>query len=446
MSRPAGSKNKVKTNIVNKTDGYANAVMGTGTSRDRSSFNRVQNQGLLDNLTLNNLYLSNGFAKRVVDIYPEEMTRAGFEIEDLENEDLEEYIQSQCQVLNVTKHLANAVRWARLLGGSIMVLGINDGGTLDEPVNENTIKDFEFIRVYDRWQVNISERFADPSLPNYGEPAKWLISPMTGAAPYYVHNSRVHVFDGGEVPDLIRSQNDGWGTSALQDCFKQLERLGMSHQYTMMLLERMQQAIHKIPDLASILMSPNGEASIQKRVDLVDMVRGILNTIVIDSAEDYDLKSASLGGIHEVLDRFAEALSAVTGIPVPILFGKSQGGLSNTSKGETDAWNARIEAAQQNILREPLDKIITYIIKAKTKEDPPYELCFKPLAIMSELEEKGIEKIEAETDKLKMETAKGYVEIAALSNDEVRLSIAEKYEIDATLTIEPLSPDDDLPV
>jgi len=436
MSRPSGSKNKPKQDIM-KADGYAEAVTGTGTSRDRSTYARVKSAYLLDQNTLNNLYLGDGFARKIVDSVAEEMTRKGFELEDLENEDLAELVQSKLQELHGMKHLTDALRWDRLFGGAVIVYGLNDGGKLEDPLNDGAITDVEFIRVYDRWQANIHTTFSDANDKMYGQPELWLISPHNSREPYYVHSSRVHVFNGKSIPDLLRQLNQGWGVSALQSCYDQLIRLGMSHQYANAILERSQQAIHAIPNLADTLRSPGGEAMVQKRVDIVDMVRGILNTIVIDGQESYDIKSFSLAGVTDLLDRFAEAVSAVSGIPVPILMGKSQGGISNTSKGEMDAWHATIGSLQEDKLLEPLDRLVTYIIQSQTGENPSYKLCFKSLVVLSEKEEKENDKLEAETDKLKMETASGYVAIGSLDANEVRAEISEEYNVTGELTITP---------
>lgn len=43
-----------------------------------------------------------------------------------------------------------AIRWARLFGGSIAVMMINDGRGIDEPLDWRNIRSIDDIRVYDR--------------------------------------------------------------------------------------------------------------------------------------------------------------------------------------------------------------------------------------------------------------------------------------------------------
>ncbi len=432
MARPKGSPNKPKVSVTVNNDGYSEAFTGAGTSRDRSSFAKAKSASLLQSNDVVDLYLADGFARKVVDIPAEEMTRAGIDIEDIEDDVLEDDIESKLQELDAMRYMNDAVRWSRLFGGSLLIYGLNDGGTLDNPLNVDGIKDVEFLRVYDRTQATIQSRVLDTMSPNYGDVELWLISPVNGGQPYIVHNSRCHMFDGEAIPDILRNYNQGWGASALQACYDQLIRLGMSHQWANMLLERSQQAVHKIPELAQTLRSPGGEAAIQKRVDVVDMVRGILNTIVVDSLEDYTVSSQSMAGLPDVLDRFAEALSAVSNIPVMLLMGRSAGGLSGTGKGELDSWYARIESMQKDILLKPLDRLVTYVLKSMSL-DIEYSLKFNPLTVKSDKEKAETEKLDAETDKIKADTAVAYVGIGALDANEVRTGIAEDYEVTGTI-------------
>jgi phage-related protein (TIGR01555 family) len=310
-----------------------------------------------------------------------------------------------------------------------MIFGRNDGGTLDVPLNPQGIKAVDFLRVYDRWQATIQTRVTDPMSEQYGKPEMWLISPVNGGMPYKVHNSRLWVFDGDRIPDHDRAANQGWGASALQACQDQLKRLGMGHQWTLAILERAQQAVHKIPRLAQTLQAPGGEKMIQKRVDVVDMVRGILNTIVVDGDESYDVTTATLTGYTDVLDRFAEAVSAVTSIPVSILMGRSQGGLSNTDKATMDAWYARIESMWNDILRKPQDKLVQYIMIAKNGEAPDYKLCMRPLSVLSATEQAEVDYKQAQAFKARAEGEIALITANVLDPLEVRENYSEDYEL-----------------
>lgn len=440
MARPAGSKNKPK--IV--SDGYAEAITGAGTNRDRSTFAKAKAAYLLRQGELTDMYIGDGFARKIVDTVAEEMTRAGIDIEDIEDEELEDAIESRLDELDALHHFNDAVRWSRLYGGAVVVFGLNDGGTLDVPLNQEGIKSVEFLRVYDRYQATIQTRNTDPESVDYGKPELWLISPVNGGSPYVVHNSRLWMFDGEAIPELSRQANLGWGASSLQQCADQLKRFGMGHQYAMMLLERSQQAVHGIPGLASTLKSPGGEEMIKKRVDVVDYVRGVLNTIVIDADETYVVTTQPMTGVPDVLDRMAEALSAVCGIPASILLGKQSTGLAGSDKGSLDTYHATIESMQNDILRKPLDLLITYIIRAMTGNDVEYKLCFKPLTVLSDKEDAEVNKLKVEARKLQADADSIYINGQVIDPNEVRAERGEEYNIvpGSELEIESVQPAD----
>lgn len=425
--RGRGRPRKDSSSVVNRQDDYSNALLGVGTPFDRSTATRARGAYLLQAFECQNLYIGDGMARKVVDIPAEEMTRTGVELHDLDDEALAEAVEVRLDELDAMRHVNDAIRWSRLFGGSLLIYGLNDGGTLDQQLNPKGIQSVEFLRVVDRFQVSVQSRFTDPNLREYGQVELWLITPKDGA-PYVVHNSRVHVFDGEALPDDLRTRNNGWGASILQACQAQLTRLGMGHQWANMLLERSQQAVHKIPKLGQTLATPNGEAMVQKRVNVVDMVRGVLNTVVVDGEEDYSVTTSSLSGVPDVLDRFAEALSAVTSIPIPILMGRAAGGLSSTDKGTLDAWYARVESMWNDQARKPVDRMITYIMIAMG-QNKPYKIKMKPLVVMSADEEAAVEKTKAEARKIQAEADAIYMANDVVDPDEVRKGLEEQYQL-----------------
>lgn len=443
MGRPKGSLNKPKGQTsVTVTDSYVEAFTGVGTSRDRSAYTRIARTAMLQQMECSLLYIGDGFARKIIDVPAEEMTRSGLKLDDLEDDELEQFVMARLDDLDAMRHFNDAVAWSRLHGGAVMIFGLNDGGTLEVPLNPEGIKSVEFLRVYDRWQATIQTRVTDPNSPDYGKPDIWLISPLDGAQPYKVHNSRLWRFDGDRIPDFDRNANLGWGASVLQACRDQLTRLSMSHQWTLAILERAQQAVHKIPNLAQTLQAPGGEALIRKRVDVVDMVRGILNTIVVDEKEAYDVTTATLTGYTDVLDRFAEALAAVSGIPVTILMGRAQGGLSASDKSSMDAWYARIGSMWNDNLRKPQDRLVQYIMISKNGEAPDYKLCMNPLSVLSATEQADVDLKNAQAFKAR---ADGEIELIAanvLDPLEVRENYREDYELFAAAPDnDPVEPD-----
>ena len=137
-------------------DSYQNVFMNIGTGGDRSAYSRIRFAHLLTRTTLDNIYLGDGLGRRIVDLVADEMFRAGFTIEGANNEP---EIMSRWDELNLTQHFTDAVAWARLYGGSLMLFGVNDGGELTSEIGEGSL---EFVRVYDRYQVQPFLRDLNP--------------------------------------------------------------------------------------------------------------------------------------------------------------------------------------------------------------------------------------------------------------------------------------------
>ena len=87
------------------------------------------------------------------------------------------------------------------------------------------------------------------------------------------------------------------------------------------------QAIYSMKNLASLLATDDGEDQVVRRLEVIDMARGLLNSIAIDAdGENYDFKSISFSGVKDVIDSTCNMLSALTNIPQTLLFGRSPAG------------------------------------------------------------------------------------------------------------------------
>lgn len=433
MTAPTGRKVGRPRKDATRIDGpYSNIFLGLGNNRDRSSFTKHATSRLLSYQELEDLYCSDGFARRIVDIPADDMLRNGYEVEGVSDD---EAIMAYLENINVNAKLSDALKWSSLYGGALMVMLVNDGGLLEDPLNENSIRELEELRVYDRWAVSRHEKYNDPSDKRFGKTKTYMVSPVTGM-PYIVHESRCIVIDGIGVPDRVRERNDGWGNSKLQHCYDQLVRVGMSHVWANALLERSQQAVHGINGLTNILRAPGGENLVRQRVDMVDMSRSVSNTVVIDGEESYEIKSTSFAGVQDIMDRLSQSLCAVTGMPETLLFGRQQKGLGNSGQGDLENWYSNISQMQEVILLPVIDRIVTIALKATGKYTDDYLIKFCPLWMTSDKEL-------AEIGERKAKTAEIYVNMGALDPSEVRKSIEDDYDID-DVELMPEMPDDDV--
>ncbi|KJP58459.1 hypothetical protein SR71_08420 [Klebsiella aerogenes] len=381
-------------------DSYQNVFMNIGTAGDRSAYSKIRFAHLLNRSTLDNIYIGDGLGRRIVDVVADEMFRAGFTVDGASNQP---DIMSRWDELNLTQHYTDAIAWSRLYGGSLILFGVNDGGDLTSPLVEGEL---EFVRVYDRHQVQPSLRDINPESRTYGEVIQYQINPISGT-PYYVHASRCHIFDGERLPNQIRHQNKGWGASCLQGIYEALIDFGMSHKHATSLLERKQQGVWSAADLADLCKDGEGRDAVQARLNMVDMTRSNGNTIGVDATtEKYELLNGSLEGVVDVQDRKKQLICALTGIPESVLFGTRPSGMNADDSEVPESWKQLIGRKQKDEARPAIEKAVSLLTSDKT-----WTIKFNPLSVPTEKEM-------AETANQWSQADERYSQLGWVSNDE----------------------------
>ena len=351
-------ESNVKTDSAAHTDGWANLLTGLGLkgTDKRLSTNFIADPRLTwSDLTY--LYRSDGLAKRIINLPSNDIFRAWFKIEG----DTDGEIELKLRELDAKKHLKQAFRLARLFGGSLAIMGIDDGQTYEKPVKESAIKGVEHLHVFDRWRmtVNTADLYLDPANDKYGMPERYLVTPLYGN-PFYVHESRVLRFEGEPVTDIIRIGNQGWGDSVLQSCWDRLRALGESYGNLEHIVDEFIIGLMTINNLQEMIAGGK-EKIIQKRLNMVDITKSVMNTVLLDDKETYQRISATTTGLGEVMDKIIEALSAVTGIPVCLLMGRSQAGLSNDEGSQVRFYYDMISGLQEEEVYPQLNRLTNYI-------------------------------------------------------------------------------------
>ena len=398
-----------------RTDGWMSQLTWLGKRNvDRTASTRFCNPRQISELELMGLYQSSGLSKRIVDLVASEMTRQWFTI----TGDPENQILGKLEEFDAKNKIMLMLRWARLFGGSIGVMGINDGRKLDQPVNEKNIRNVEFIHVFDRTEIfwDTGDVYQDPMDKRFQQVERYTVnSPITGNN-FVVHESRVLRLDGEILPNQAMVDNLRWGDSILQSCYNELKNLGGAYNATSNIIEDFIQTVLKVNNLAQ-LMASNQDALIQKRINLIDQSRSVANTILLDGTDEYMKQASSVSGLDTLLDRFCLALASVTGIPYAILMGQSPSGMQATGESDVRMFYDKIRSQQEDYLQPVLERLVRLIMLSKEGpfagvEPENWKICFNPLWQMSEPETANYRKTVAETDQI-------YINMGVLSPDEV---------------------------
>ena len=142
----------------------------------------------------------------------------------MEEDVINKQVQSLCEDLDVQYKFSEALAWADLYGGSIIVVMADDGRMLDEPLNYDGLRRIEKLKVFDKTNIVGSKQYTDASAPQYMDVEQYYINTF-GSNPMWVHESRVLRFDGGRLPLYQRNLRLGWGAKrfeSIKDEFKKL--------------------------------------------------------------------------------------------------------------------------------------------------------------------------------------------------------------------------------
>lgn len=427
---------------MNRYDGFTNTVIGHGM-RQRDPFSAYKfrpDNFIMSDQEADDLFTFNGIANKIISAPADEAMRAGFKLKDgesiIEHNDT---INSIFEDLNGQGEFAKALAWDRLYGGAVMLMMIDDGLTLEEPLNEKKIRKVERLEVYEPMDVSFFDSYFydNPHDSNYGRPQFYTITGYNGGS-FLVHESRLLLFTGGVISNRRRRMRNGWGGRVFDKVQQDIVNYNTSLSLALMAISRLSQGILKLEGLSSQLASDFGEQQVQKRLQLIDMARHLMNTIAIDRADEYDQKNLTTAGLKDVMQEFQVALSASTDMPATILFGRSPAGQNATGHSDFENYYNMIGRIQQRTLRPQLARFLSIIDKASDYGitlPNDYTIEFNPLWSPSEKEKAETANINAQAGKNNAESRKIYKDIGALDNSEIRNAIASdgKYELDRSL-------------
>lgn len=441
-----------------RQDGYSNMLNKYGTAQDNSTAYQYNQEIISNDLELIRLYEGNGLFTKIIDRPSEEAVKHGFDI-NYGDESIAEYVDDRMDALELEEKFSTAEKWARLYGGSIIVMLVDDGRGLEEPLDWNNVRSIEELRVFERAivQPDYSSmyhfHFMDTldSKKKFGEPEYYQVFSIYGY--FLVHRSRCLVFRNGRLPEQTTNAiYRYWGIPEYVKIKRALRECITSHEDGVKLLERSVQAIYKMKNLANMLSTEDGENKVLQRLQVIDMARGILNSIAIDTdGEDYDFKTLQMSGIKDVIDATCNMLSAVTDIPQTILFGRSPAGMNSTGESDFENYYNMVENIQKQNMKANARTVIDLILKQGALEGvipevPKYKMKFAALWSMSDTEKANVEQTKAQTEYTKAQTAQIYMDSNVLDPSEVRKSLASEggFEIEEVISDNDLDLPDDV--
>ena len=442
-----------------RQDAWANPQTGIGVwGQDKTKAATYLPVWRVLDQELTSLMNGNDIARKIVSKRPEEMFRRGFEIEgdDIDASDNDDMREFATEHLDLENNLREGKRWGRLYGGSLLLMGIDDGRMPWEPLDENNIRDFYSLSLVDRRYAYVQSQYSGMGVSSqYGKANVYLISnavagygwesygaqkitPKTsreltqqGAQVALVHESRVLRFDGNPADIVTRQNLAGWSWSVLQVVYDAMKQFDGSFDSVAYLLSDASQGVFKLQGLIKAISSGN-RASLAMRLQLLEMSRSVMHGIALDAGEkdgrpteDFTRVPTPLGGIAEILDKMMARIACAADMPLTELFGRAPAGLNATGESDTRKWYDTIESEQKNELGPQIKRVFKLLGLAKKgplrRKDPvQWKIKFKPLWSPSDTEQAQARLADAQRDEV-------YITQGCVKPEEVSLNLVEIY-------------------
>lgn len=366
---------RVMRNVLSS---FGNPFTGLGTDRDKTGYLEIKRRYRIPQETLSAL-ASKGVLNTLITIYPIDAAASWYKL-DLDKDskvDPQEIYDYHDRIpdsdfdegeegIGLSKYFEKASVNARQNGDALILIGINDNRSPDQPVDINNIKSIDWLKILDFWDYHPLNYYDNPDNPKY------YSIPGTGIDGYKWHRSRVMRFTGKELTSNSLKYLDGKHQSVIDSVIESWWKLEQALLNVNGLVANHQFRILGMKGLSRLLMSDtNGdiEKKILDRLLTLDMGISSLKTVVIDSdSEELSNLNISYNGIDKIIEKLQDNFIADIDIPKSILLNEI--GSKAFQSGEAYKmimrdWAYRIQSWQNQHWRDNLEKIIRYIFLAK---------------------------------------------------------------------------------
>ena len=380
-------------------------------------------------------YVYDGLYKKICCTPAQDAIRNGYEIcdsnENIVVDDETKKINDILFDFDIDNKMTNAVSLARATGGAVLLLLVDDGENIENELDYNNLKRIYGVKVYDATEVFPRTINMDYSSYDFGSIITYNVIDSRTGKNFIVHSSRLIVFDGMETVDRVRSQRNGWGGMVLDECETEIERYNQASKLSISILSRISQGVLKIKNLMGAI-NAGKEDKIKKYVSEMDALRSVMNSLIIDSEDDFDLKNMTLTGYKDIIEQQQIAVSAVAKIPVTILFGRSPAGMNSTGESDMETYYAMLKRIQNTFLIKGYDKILKIIMNCSEygiDNDDLYHIKFNELKIISEKDKAEIKNKDADTISKIANAFTSLHELGVVDNDEISEFLDKKTDV-----------------
>jgi len=419
-------------------DNWQNVVKGIGGTRDSNTYTEFGSFNVLSDGTLASMYAGDGWAKKVVSVPAGTMVREWISISD----DGDSTLKNALEKLDTKNAFKEAITWQRTFRGGLIWM-VSSKSPLYEYKQEEKI-DIKKLLVFAASEIRIEKMYGSEKNVVTGattvtekvDPLKIgtvqtfrILKNSKRGKDIIINSSQCLVFKGDPLPSvpgegfdtnfiasgLDKIEYEYWGMGVLQTIFPQMSKYGLFESAMGKISTELVVAIYKMAGLKEILQSDDGVDLINKRIDVIDTTKSVINAVFMDAegGEEFSRNSINLSGVPDLWDRFMMTISGVTNIPASKLFGRQASGLNNKGEQDERNYNDYITDEQGKDMKRNLIILLSHITGKFVDFD------FNSPWAPSQVESLDMRNKQSETDKI-------YLDSGVLLPEEVRMSRFEK--------------------
>ena len=429
------TKPQAVAEILSALDGYSNAAAFLGEDSPLLASGTFRRSGLTSNTELLTVtYRENWLAKRIIDMPSEDMTRAWYTLATALPENALHDIHALEAEHSVQQELTNAIRYARLYGGSIALIVIRgEEEILDQPLDTDSLLPgcFQGLLVIDRSQgIEPSlELVSDLDDPDFGLPMyytvnlEWRVESEEwrangSAAIQYqqvkIHHSRVLRFIGRELPYLETVAENYWGASELEHLWDELQKRSATSANIAQLIFQANITTLKMGDLGTHLAFGDDDMrnTLMQALQNENRLRTSYGLQLMSANDSLETHAYTFSGLSDIYEAFMMDMAGAAEIPATKLFGRSPQGMNSTGEADLRNYYDMIAQLQQRLLRPALERLLPILaISCWGFAPEDMEIVFNPVMTTSDTERAEL------TEKLTADVFKGY-EIGLLTKEQ----------------------------
>ncbi len=368
---------------------------------------------------LDDLHDGDDIAERVVNLIPIEGTRDWIETKFKDDDDLNKLMTEHIESLDMQARVQKAWSFSRLYRGAAIFLSVDDGLSLEEPLNTNRLVRLKSLTVLNSFELQAQNINRDINEKNFGMPDSYIISPRAGASSELnVHHSRIIRFEGTKISQTAFITNDYWGDSVLTRLFNVLRNFNSAHDSIASILQDFNIGILKLNNLSELIAADEDDAVVA-RLRIMNLSKSILGTVLLDAdSESFENKTVPLTNVDKVISKINERLVSATNMPHNKILGMGpKTSLSGGGESEEKDWLTNIANLQNLTIKSPINQILDLIQLSKQgptrgKIHPDFSWKFRPLWTPSQKETVETKEVQAKVDKI-------YWEIGSLTGSQI---------------------------